>query len=481
MATQYSPVAARARSNRYAYPDAAGGGGGYTDSPYPGGVPAAGYSGPTRTGSFGTTAPTPDLGTNDPNKLTRGDRTYAYGQGANIDQQILGETQYQSGLENQYRPQMNTAYSDLQQTPGLTPEEQAQLGPSTQQTAAMTGDPYAPVKTMGQQTTGAINGMNDTMNWANGTMAGDLQGNEQTYATQAGTNEADSDARIRSAIDPTQLGLTADASGKLRMSDADVQGMQNQAATTQQNEFASAVGDLERNAAATGNASPMAVAAARSRLERQASAAKGDAMLNARLGATAAQRQAESNYQGLRLNANQAYANLSANNEQDVAARRFGITKDIAGMKQQDATTMGQARFGQAATVGQAGIQNAENTGAANIGAEKTASDRAALNYGIQQENTKYGSEARRGGQQEFRGWTAGQTGEANQGVQQGIANRMNQYGLTTGATSKDTGTATGWRENQDNNSFTSSFKKAAGNSLGSWMSRPGSGPASKY
>jgi hypothetical protein len=461
----------------------------------------AGAFGPApQRGTFGgPVGSQPDLNTHDPNKLIRNAQTYAYGQGQNLDTQMAQEQQYQAGLEQRYRPGMEQAYGQLQQTPGYTAEEQTGMlrtpevygyqatqgqfqgmNPNATETAGIQGNPYGG-RDIAVETSANMTG--DL-----GKTAGQLSGMEQQQAVDQGNtvngygsvalnNLGAGQGAVRGAIDYNKLGLNATADQRMQMTDKDVQDIENQAGTTVQNRYASAIGDLARNANAAGNATPMAVAAARARLENQSAAGAGDAMTNARIQATQAQRQATAQAEGMRLGAEQGYAGLSSANEQELAQRNLANTQYWGQMANANANTLAANRYANTQYAGTERANATMNTGQMRLGAqqqgEAAAQQRASDLYNTRRQNAQYGidttygqgmgiagqqsattqqiGQARQAGQGEYRGYLAGQTGAASAGVQQGFENRGKTYATETGSANQGAGTQAQYNIGQKN------------------------------
>ncbi len=406
---------------------------------------------PTQRRSYGGPEDySPDLTTEDPRKMTTQDRTSAYSRGNRIDRQIQEELGYRGGLEDRYRTGMDTAYSDLEQTPGYTDEEAGNIVREPQfSSAPATEEDFSQL----DPTEAERLGINRPYGESVGRMDSAIQANEirkgqvrDALRDEGISNLLIGEGKVRGSIDREKLGLSGDFVNRFRMSDEQKQRLVNQAATTVGNEYGSAIGDLERGAAAQGNTSPLAIGAARARLENQRAAAVGDTMTNARIEADNTQAGREQNIESMRLGAEGNYASMRGAAEQGFTDKRLGLLKDLTAGQAADADQLAANRLNTAEYAGREGT---------NLGM---------TNYGIRQGNqqyridTRYGqgmgsnqqissgykdvANARREGQGEYRGYLTGQTGQAQQGQQAATTQRIQNFGTQMDAANKATGTA---------------------------------------
>ncbi len=199
------------------------------------------------------------------------------------------------------------------------------MGPTGTEQAQMTGDPTAAYKWFdpaqmeginqesaqrqraglaqyGQQQKGALSGLQSGYNSA--------LGNQGLNYDPSGVNSALSagNAGIAGSYDPNSLQQSKDFANKYQMTDADVQGMENQSATTQHNLAQGKFDQVQQAAANSGYNSPMALANAQGAIQRQGDVNAGDAALNAQVAAK--QMQAARLY-GTETNRQQTAANAA--------------------------------------------------------------------------------------------------------------------------------------------------------------------------
>lgn len=447
----------------------------------------------------------------------KNNRDIEQNQGDMFAQYFGGEASRRNGLENAALLHNQGLYDQLEQTPGYSQSESdAILGnrqdggnnyrdllntdynsnyltPNEQQ--GMQGNPYDPMNQLHPET---ISGNNNTaFQGSQGYIQGAQDQLNQNYGTtQSGMNDA-LDLSQTSATGlklgqhyQSDMGAIVDATGKsinaatgnqgLSMSGeygrqagmtdqevADAAAMGGQAVGAQSR---AAIQDLDRQAAASGNSSPLAVAAMRSQFEDQNAVNSADATVKAQLAARQQQRDAATGVEKTRLGSEQyktnaqmtgaeALANFAGNaatqqeqmrqsTSQDIANRKMGIAANLGQMGQQNAMYANDANLANEqnwANRGQQGEEFNQATGyGASANAEQQQANRAAgiaqnrqgvnqanqtnqFNRGYQVNATLSGANAdianaRRQGQQETRGYYTGQ--QQYQGQQ---ANQQNQ------------------------------------------------------
>lgn len=291
----------------------------------------------------------------------------------------------QAGLTDQ-------ALSDLKTTPGYTPQEASQInvdygGNKTSQDdlgkqfltsgeqAGIAGDPNAPVGVAGAGTAaeGAqLNAYGANVGNQLAAYQSNLGGQVQNYQQGVGgavdslgsglDSAQDKFGKLDSAVSDPSLAFDPNSTEK-QLSDADVQQMKTAAGTRIGNQYKTAQDQLQRNAAAAGNTSPLAIAAANARLQTQEASDQGDAETNADIAAKQAQYDRASGIEG----------------------QRYGETSATQGMKAGAATTEEQAAQAAAGLAGTQGISAAEAAGQAGIGASEAYNNTALSgiqNYG---------------------------------------------------------------------------------------------------
>lgn len=218
--------------------------------------------------------------------------------------------------------------------------------------------------------------------------------------------------KLDTAVNNPALAFDPNSTEK-QLSDADVQQMKTAAGTRIGNQYQTAEDTLERNAAASGNASPMAVAAANARLQHQEAADQGDAETNADIAARQAQYTRAAGIEGQREGAVNTQTGYKAN---------AATTEEAAA--QNAAALSGTTNVGAATTAGEQAIQAGEAVG-------KTGID-AANQYGttaLTQQNTDTTQQANADTTAEQESAArANQIATNRQGVDTGIINtRYNQ------------------------------------------------------
>ena len=309
--------------------------------------------------------------------------------GNELGQQAGSAGRYYGGIQTNYQDAQDTALNDLQQTPGYTGSE----------STAIQGDPTAPLTTA-QGNLGAYQ-----------SNLGGQVGNLDTWLGDAQGKFTGLD----SAVSNPNLAFDPNGTEK-QMTDQDVNDITTAAGTTLGNRYQSAEDTLERQAAASGNSSPAALAAARQQLLTQEGSEAGDAMTNARIAA---------------LQAQQTRA-------QGIEQQREGATQTQAGLQATAATTEEAAAQAAAGTAGQAGINAANQYGQFNTTTQAglgTAADQAesARATGI--------ANQRIAGQGAYRSGVAGQQTAAEQGAETATNQQNTTYGTqTAGANAAATG-----------------------------------------
>ncbi len=303
----------------------------------------------------------------DPNEMNKQTRARTVGMGDAITAATTGAQNRYGNLEEGYRQRGDQAEAGLAQTPGYNDEEAAKLGvdygrnkTSTDDlnSRQLTGDEQAGITGNPQQIRAATdpgymeNISQDSADAQRGATSGLQKGLTQSFNPadlrqsqgyrdrqgQALTDEGNSiggtlqgeKGELSSAIDPGKLGQSGDFVGRYRMSNQDVQDMATQAGTTTGQKSQAQEDSIRRAAAAEGNSSPLAIAAAEAQVQRQGDADAGDAMLNARI----------------------AGKQMQAGREQTIEAGRVAGQRDISGRQMNAAETLGQQGLTSSETLG---------------------------------------------------------------------------------------------------------------------------------
>lgn len=354
----------------------------------------------------------PDLTTEDPNRMTVQDRTSAYDRGNRIDADYAGELQRRRGFEDRYRGPMDNAYSDLNQTPGYSPEETAAITrqdelsrlPATQEQinswqftpeeqAGIAGNPnqrrgyFNPAQTegianetagnvnreldqWGQNGRGAYSTMSDnTRNAITGSHLAPSQG----YMDQQDTAINSGEGNVRRSIGSYGSSINSYmADPQMSFSPQDEANMVQSASTSIGNSTRAARDRVGREAAASGNQSALALASGLNDLQTQGDINAEDAALNAKvsarqLGMNSAQHRAQ-----MGIAAAGDLAGLETSNEQMMARNRLGAAGEREGYRSDSE----RARMN-------ATLANEQSLGDAYMGLERDLGTQRA-NYALQ-------------------------------------------------------------------------------------------------
>ena len=438
-------------------------------------------------------------------------------QGEQINQEALNQLNYYAPLQQQYEGEANQALNQLQQTPGYTPQEASQINvnygqfaQSPDQLAAqyltpgeqqgIAGNPNAPVGVMGAGTAaeGAqLNAYGSNLGGELGAYQANLGGQVGNYQNWTGAAAQGLSSGLASAQDKfNSLNTAVNNPGlgfqgqEQPMTAAQAQNIVTAAGTTVGNQYQSAEDQLQRQAAAAGNTSPMAIAAANARLQTQEAGQAGDAMTQARIGAQQAQYGQAQSYEAQRQGetATQAGMQAGAATTEEAAAQNAAALSGTQNIQAAEASgqaginaanTYGQSalsginQYGQTA-VGEAGNAANQNYSAANT-AEQTTANRAATLGTNRQATTsnilgaQYGqamqtAEATSGGAQNVgqtriagqNTYLQGVTGEqqaAQQGGQNAIGQQNQAYGTRTSGLNQSVANRAGYESSGYGNS----------------------------
>jgi len=453
------------------------------------------------------------------NQEAQGELAYYGPQQATYDQaqaQALKQLQQNPGYTPGQAGQINVDYSQYNTTPGalnsqfLTQGEQGGIAgdPNRPLQAAYTGtqnegdqlNSYganlgAQVGAYGENLSGQVGnysnytkGALDTLNTGTGAAVGKLASGLQ--GAQSGFSKLDTAVNNPGlAFDPNNT--------ERQLTDADVQEMETAAGTTVGNSYRTAEDQLQRNAAAAGNTSPLAIAAANARLQTQEASQQGEAETNAEIAAKQAQQTRAAQIEAQREGAVQTATGLragAATTEQSQAQAAAALAgtqglsaAELAGVQGIGAAeNVGQAGINAANTYGQAGINAANQYGQTAINqqdtmtnqqygaqatAEQLAAARAAQLAGNRQatqanvNQTQYnqgtgsaqltsgGAQAvgnqQIAGQNAYRAGVAGQQQYNQQGGQQAMGAQQSAYGTQTGGLNASTAAAGNMKTNQ--------------------------------
>ena len=366
--------------------------------------------------------------------------------GQQISQEGTGELNYYGNQQNTYDAAQAQALNALAATPGYTSAQAGQINTdysqyntptsalnaeflTPAQQAAIAGNPNAPVASEAQGTANEGAQLN--------AYEGDLSGQVGNNASYVGAANAGLDTGTSAAVGSLASGLQGAQSGFSSLNSAvdnpalafdpnstesqitpeQMQQMETAAGTTIGNQYGAAEDALRQNAAAAGNTSPLALAAANARLQTQEASQQGQASTQADIAANNAQ-----------------YARAAA-----IEAQREGATQTQAGLQAGAATTeqsqaqnaaalAGTQGLSAAELAGQAGISAAENVGAAGINAANTYGN-AALNQQTTMTNQDYSAQA---AAEQLAAQRAATLATNQQGIQQNVNNTAYSQGVNS-------------------------------------------------
>lgn len=514
------------------------------------------YGGPNVLGDYNRTDAPPATSTynpaavsdKDPGGMSLQDRQMAYSEGGAIagslqnraNQSALDEGYFQQKAIDQYNPILSgqggydpetaARIQNQDQLDALqyTPEQAQALQLTGDEQTAMLGDPEKARAYYDPATTDAIENDagtyvraerdtgNDNIQAMTGEVANDQRGAiDPTALTMdkgvaAGVNRTVGTAgtNVRDAIDYNNL--NADTTG-MRMTDAQRQAIVDKSQRQVGNQYRAAQQDLQMRAAASGNASPLAVAAARARLDQQSAVDSADARANAEVGADAAQRQTlmdaealrmqgANNYAGLRSNAELSLADLGVNSALNTEKTRLGAQQSLTGYltdaekniaaqrlaAENNKQQMGVSTELELAARKQAANQANQNTGIAlqqqidaagtqRAGTVATNRQNATQFAQTQKANQGFGvadrttanattvANQKKAEEAEGRGFLTGQQSQASNNVNTANSQRIANYGTMMGAANTASRNNQNYQSNQDANSWGSVLKKGVG------------------
>jgi hypothetical protein len=446
--------------------------------------------------------------------LTGNNNNYINQAGQQINQEAQGNLAYESGLQTQYTGQTNAALNALSQTPGYTAPEASQINADYSQyntpqsalqsefltpseEAGITGDPNQPVSVANAGTGAEGAFLNQTQSELGGTL-GQYQGElgSATNAFQQGTTGAASGLQsgldaaqgdfssLNSAVSNPSLAFDPNNTEQ-QITNAQVAQMATNAGQAVGSQYQTAEDQLQRQAAAAGNTSPLAVAAANARLQSQEASGEGAAESNAQISALQAQEQQAANIEQAREGAAFQQAGLQAGaatteqsqaqnaaalaGTQNIAAQEAAGEAGINSANQYNTSALGAVQNYGSLAQNEASTAEAQNYGAANT-AENEASSRATT-LGTNRQatqanvnNTQYsqgtGSQqltsqgaqatgnARIAGQNTYLGAVAGQGAQATQAGQNDLSAQNTAYGTQTSGLVSGTGNLGSYRGN---------------------------------
>jgi hypothetical protein len=537
----------------------------------PPGPPAPESAGEPDTGEYNpyTAQQTPGLGSGqvpyydgrDIAEQYQNNRNLEQGEGDLFRQYFKDQASGRYGMERAALEKSNQLYSDLERTPGYTQQESdAQLGNradggndfrdllnadygsnflTEEEQSQMRGDPYA---ARGELNANILNDTNTTaFNASRGYIDNAQDKLNQNYdVTKDSLNSAIGEDlklsgryqddlsniqnvtgdRVWGAATDEDLDMSGEYGRQAGMTDQEVEDTAAMGGQAVGARSRAAIQDLERAAAASGNSSPLAVAAMRAQFEDQNTVNSADATVNARLGARAQQRDAATGVENTRSAAERYKANAQIGAGMDLGNMAIDAETNKEGMRLNSARDISNRRLGAASQVGQMGERSAMYTGDQNLQAERDWANRAAdagkfnqsMAYGatrdaeaqasnraagiaenrqgvnMSNQGNQYNrgyqvnsrmadtsgriADARRQGQQETRGYYTGQQQYQGQQGNASDRNALQNRQQTQQGRNAATGGSAAWELGNKNFGFTSNLMKNFGAGIGSGASK---------
>lgn len=318
------------------------------------------------------------------------------------------------GLENAALLKSEQLQQELEKTPGYTPQEASDITRSEdykklldtdydsnfftpQERADIVGNPNAAGanfdpsilkntnETAFNANSGNISGTADKLSQGLFTMKSDLNdavdpsklGISRGYQSGSDSVLTTTGNRVWDAANNKNLDMSDEYGRQAGMTDqevADTAAMGGQAVGARSR---SAIQDLERQAAASGNSSPLAIAAARREFEDQNAVESADATVNAQIAARDAQRRAATGVEGTRLSSEQYKTGAQIGAGLDLGKFAQDALDTREGFRLGSEQDISNRKIGVATQVGQAGRDDAKWTGTQQVQNENDWADRA--------------------------------------------------------------------------------------------------------
>ena len=351
------------------------------------------------------------VSSSEPGKMAEQDRQMIYGQGSQIDSDLQNRIAQQNVEAAQAGTRATELYGGMADRPGYTDEEKAGIqqqeqldamkyNPETTQNmyfndaewSGSMGDPskalgwYDPAFTQDIANTGAQNiqgAYSSGSGRVSDAVAAGAAGQRGAIDAQALQMDPNAAAKVQGAVDATgrtvrdaiDYGkLSADLTG-LKMSDAEREGYIGRAQRQVGNQYRALQDDIELRAAQSGNASPMAVAAAKERLARGSAVDMADARANAELQAQAAQRDTYKTAEQMRLQGEQNYAGLRSGSELQLGNQAIGAGLDSEAMRLRAQQGLTDYQTAAERDIANRGVATAENQQRLGMDAAQTGAN----------------------------------------------------------------------------------------------------------
>lgn len=411
------------------------------------GQPAGGETGQYSAPAAGTNLPALDTNPNqDIHNMFYNDQGIETGMGLRINQEATQAADYSGQRQAAADSQQDQALQQLNQTPGYTDAEAAAIkgdpNAARDLTEAGVGKEQSQLDEYGQNLSGQVG------NYANYTGSGLDTLKSGLQDSQKGFSKLDS------AVNNPDLAFDPNGTEK-QLTDADVQEMKTAAGTRVGNQYRSAQDQLQRNAAAGGNTSALALAAGRESLDAQSAAQQGDAETSADIAARQAQMQQAQSIEQQR----EAAANTQT-------GYRSGAATQEQSQEQNAATTAGTAAIGAGEAVGQAGINASNAYGQAAVGQQNTQTGQraTAAQTADTTASTRAGTVADTGiaGRTAYRSGVAQQQGLAQQGGQKAVDQQQATAATLGNQLNSSTASRANYETQGDSNSALNQATKVA-------------------
>lgn len=182
-----------------------------------------------------------------------------------------------------------------------------------------------------------------------------------------GVNDAlnSGEQAVRGVYDNPVLGLSDIYNEDRLVSDSEVEDISRGASMRAASGYNRAIDQLERSAAASGMANPLAVSAMKNRLNRNSAADSVDAAIEGRMAGRREQRGAVQGYEDTRLGAEGRRANMALQGELELGGRRLGALENRE-----------QTRLGAERDISSRRMRGADAIGGAGIGVEGDIANR---------------------------------------------------------------------------------------------------------
>ena len=419
---------------------------------------------------------TPGLATSDTvnNSNFYNDQSIEYQQENQLEGQAQAQESYYGPLQEQAQQQEEAALGQLQAQPGYAPQQASEINADYSQyntpQSALQNEYLTPQQQSAiQGNTAAAQEANASGEAGEGAMLNQYQANLSgelgNYDTGTGAAVSNLDTGVQGA-QSNFSGLNAAAGSfslnfnpngaEQEITPAEEQEMQTAAGQRIGAQYQTAEDTLNRNAAAAGNTSPLALAAANARLQTQEASDQGNAEVTANLAAIQAQEQQATSIEGQREQAAQYQTGLQANasTTEEAAAQNAASLAGTQGISA--AENEGQQDINAANEYGQTSVNEANTLTGQSYGAANTADTenaaRAALlgqNQQATTENINNTEYAQGTGSQQMTAAGAtnvGQTAIAGQGAyRSGVAQQqaLNQQGGQTAMGQQQTAAST--------------------------------------